>query len=92
MDSSSWDIWGELIPFCLDRLDEALPQAVTKLNRPISDYVHENVYITPSGMFSQAQFQFCFETIGVERILFSVDYPFIEHSIAHGNTEKLLGL
>ena len=69
--------WGEMIPFYLDRLDEALPQAVTNLDRTISDYVRENVYITPSGMFNQAQLQYCVETLGVDRILYSVDYPFI---------------
>ena len=69
--------WGEMIPFYLDRLDEALPQAVTNLDRTISDYVRENVYITPSGMFNQAQLQYCVETLGVDRIFYSVDYPFI---------------
>ncbi|MFC9556734.1 amidohydrolase family protein [Rhodococcus sp. NPDC056960] len=69
--------WGEMIPFYLDRLDEALPQALTNLDRTISDYVRENVYITPSGMFNQAQLQYCVETLGVDRILYSVDYPFV---------------
>ncbi|QSE84603.1 amidohydrolase family protein [Rhodococcus koreensis] len=69
--------WGEMIPFYLDRLDEALPQSLTNLDRAISDYVRGNVYITPSGMFSQAQLQFCVETLGVDRILYSVDYPFL---------------
>lgn len=69
--------WGEMIPFYLDRLDEALPQTLTNLDRTISDYVRENVYITPSGMFNQAQLQYCVDTLGVDRILYSVDYPFI---------------
>ncbi|QSE94920.1 amidohydrolase [Rhodococcus pseudokoreensis] len=69
--------WGEMIPFYLDRLDEALPQTLTQLDRTVSDYVRNNVYITPSGMFSQAQLQYCVETLGVDRILYSVDYPFI---------------
>ncbi len=69
--------WGEMIPFYLDRIDEALPQAITKLDRTFLEYFHDNVYITPSGMFSQAQLQYCVETVAVERVLFSVDYPFI---------------
>ncbi|MCB8913904.1 amidohydrolase family protein [Rhodococcus rhodochrous] len=68
---------GEMVPFYLDRLDEALPQALTRLDRTIPDYVRENVYITPSGMFNHAQLQYCIETVGAERILYSVDYPFI---------------
>lgn len=69
--------WGELMPFYLDRLDEALPRRATGLERTIGEYVRGNVFITPSGMFSQAQLQFCLETLGPDRLLFSVDYPFI---------------
>ncbi|MFB7085212.1 amidohydrolase family protein [Streptomyces sp. NPDC056296] len=68
--------WGEMIPFYLDRVDEALPQRATRLERSFSEYFRENVYIAPSGLFGQAQLQFCLETVPLERILFAVDYPF----------------
>jgi hypothetical protein len=102
--------WGELIPFYLDRIEDMLPQQITKLERPFSDYFRQNVYIAPSGMFSQEQLQFCVRTLGAERILFAVDYPFVGNEdavpfletarlsaddkelIAHGNSEKLLGV
>jgi predicted TIM-barrel fold metal-dependent hydrolase len=69
--------WGEMIPFYLDRLDEALPRQLTGLDRTIGDYLRQTVYITPSGMFSQAQLRFCADVLGTDRILFSVDYPFL---------------
>jgi hypothetical protein len=69
--------WGEMIPFYLDRLDEALPRRATKLDRTIGEYVRQNVYITPSGMYSHAQLRYCVDTLGTHRILYSVDYPFI---------------
>jgi hypothetical protein len=71
--------WGELIPFYLERLHEMLPQLVTKLDRALADYVRQNVYITPGGMFSQAHLQFCVETLGTDRILCAVDYPFLSN-------------
>jgi uncharacterized protein len=67
--------WGEMIPYFLDRIDEELPQRVSELDRPFVDYFRENVYVCPSGMFSQAHLKFCLETMPIERILFSVDYP-----------------
>jgi uncharacterized protein len=67
--------WGEMIPYFLDRIDEELPRRVSALDRPFVDYFRENVYICPSGMFSQAHLRFCLETMPIERILFSVDYP-----------------
>ncbi|MDQ2738393.1 MAG: amidohydrolase family protein [Actinomycetota bacterium] len=80
--------WGEMIPFYLDRIDEALPQALSGRERTFLDYFRENVYITPSGMFSQAQLQYCVETVGVDRILYSVDYPFVGNEIATGFLEN----
>ena len=74
--------WGEMIPFYLDRLDEQLPTKLTGLDRTIGEYVRQNVFITPSGLFSQAQLQFCVETIGVERIMYAVDYPFVANTKA----------
>jgi predicted TIM-barrel fold metal-dependent hydrolase len=71
--------WGELIPFYLDRIDVMLGPEVTKLRRPFADYFRQNAHITPSGMFNQAQLQFCVETLGVDRILYAVDYPFLSN-------------
>lgn len=47
-----------------------------------AEYFRENVDITPSGMFNQAQLQYCVATLGVDRILYSVDYPFIGNDAA----------
>lgn len=69
--------WGEMIPFYLDRIEDVLPQEITKLDRPFSDYFKQNAYITPSGMWNQAQLRFCVDTLGVDRIVLAVDYPFV---------------
>ncbi|MFB9467843.1 amidohydrolase family protein, partial [Streptomyces cinereospinus] len=68
--------WGEMIPFYLERIDEALPQRATKLQRSFGEYFRQNVHIAPSGLFNQAQLQFCLETVGIDRMVFAVDYPF----------------
>lgn len=69
--------WGEMIPFFLSRLDQALPQSVTKLNRTITETFRENVYVTPSGIFDIPQLNFCIDVLGADRIIHSVDFPFI---------------
>lgn len=69
--------WGEMIPFFLERLDEMLPTRVTGVERTFAQYMRQNVWITPSGMFTQANLQYCVEMIGADRIMFSVDYPFV---------------
>lgn len=45
--------WGELVPFYLNRLDDQQSKVLT-LPRKISDYFRRNIYITPSGFFSEA--------------------------------------
>lgn len=69
--------WGEMVPFFLSRLDQALPKSVTGLEKTISETFRDNVYVTPSGIFDYPQLRFCMDVLGVDRIIHSVDYPFI---------------
>jgi len=66
--------WGEVVVFYLERLS-ALAR-VAKLERPVADYIRQNSYVTPSGMWSQSYLQRTLELVGPERILFSTDYPY----------------
>lgn len=83
---------GELIPFNLKRINVALTMGnwliasqekkVTGSKRPrgmqksVLYYMHENVFITTSGVFDQAAFNCALAEVGIENILFSVDDPF----------------
>ena len=67
--------WGELVPFYLQRLDDMLPPGATGLQRAVSQTFRDQVYITPSGMLNAPHFAFCREVLGIERMLFAVDYP-----------------
>ena len=66
--------WGEVVLFYLERLGSLA--RVTRLQRPIADYFKQNLYVTPSGMWSQSYLQRTLEVVGDERILFSTDYPY----------------
>lgn len=66
--------WGEVVMFYLDRIDNL--DAAAKLARPVSDYFRSNVLVTPSGIFSHRYLRWSLEIVGVDRILFSTDYPF----------------
>jgi predicted TIM-barrel fold metal-dependent hydrolase len=66
--------WGEVVLFYLERftvLDRA-----AGLTRSFGTCVSENLYVTASGMFSDTYLQRCVEIVGVDRILFSTDYPY----------------
>jgi predicted TIM-barrel fold metal-dependent hydrolase len=67
---------GEGIPFMLPRLHKNLPPDATKLNRPIGDYLRQNVHYTFGGFNFPATFQNLLQEVGIGRIMFSVDYPY----------------
>jgi len=67
---------GEGIPFMLPRLDRRLPTQMTKLDRPLGAYLRENVHYTFSGFNFPATFLDLLLEVGVQRIMFSADYPY----------------
>ena len=67
---------GEGIPFMLPRLNKNLSTEVTKLKRPVGDYLRENVHYTFGGFNFPATFLNLLLEVGVGRIMFSVDYPY----------------
>jgi predicted TIM-barrel fold metal-dependent hydrolase len=67
---------GEAIPFMLPRMNRNLPPQVTKLARPFADYLRQNVHYTFGGFNFAPTFLNLLLEIGVERIMFSVDYPY----------------
>lgn len=71
---------GEHIPFDLWRINHWFEDVKKPLGlsckKTIRDYFAQNIWITTSGHFSTPTLKYCIEEIGVDRILFSIDYPF----------------
>jgi predicted TIM-barrel fold metal-dependent hydrolase len=80
---------GEAIPFMLPRLDHNLPAQLTKLQRPIGAYLRENVYYTFSGFNYTPNFLDLLFLVGVDRIMFSADYPYASMRAAREFLEHL---
>ena len=69
--------WGELLPAYFERIDQVLGPYVEHLERPVADYLASHFYVTPSGMYSLPNLQLALATLGSDRIMFAVDYPYI---------------
>ncbi len=67
---------GEGLPFMLPRLNKNLPMQTTKLERPVADYLRQNVHYTFGGFNFMPTFLNLLLEVGVDRIMFSVDYPY----------------
>lgn len=68
---------GEALPFMKQRIDESLPKETIKLERSVGEYLCENVNYTFSGLNYNQTFLDLFLEMGVDRIMFSTDYPFV---------------
>jgi 2,3-dihydroxybenzoate decarboxylase len=85
---------GETIPFALWRLDWAIRHFTGKSN--FADIFRERFYVTTSGNFSQPALTCSLMELGVDRILFSVDWPYSSnveavrfvHAAAIGDDER----
>jgi len=73
---------GESLPFSLWRIDQALsrPGNQSSSSSSFRDAFSEHFWITTSGNFSNPALLCCVQEMGIDRILFSVDYPFVENS------------
>ena len=67
---------GEGIPFLLWRIDAGFRREAPG-RRAFRDIFCEHFYITTSGFFSNPALLLCVQELGVDRIMFSVDYPFV---------------
>ncbi len=70
---------GEAIPFWMWRIDNHWEKDAGKflpaMEKP-SYYFKNNFFVTTSGMFWPAALDFVKSVLGVDKILFAVDYPF----------------
>jgi arsenate reductase-like glutaredoxin family protein len=69
--------WGETIPFMLDRMDQIMRPQTTGLKKRVSDYFHENVWYTPSGILSKDNFEYMVKVFGADHIIWALDYPYV---------------
>jgi 5-carboxyvanillate decarboxylase len=75
---------GEALPFWLYRLDYMHAATVKAkryetmgpLKKKVSDYLRDNFHITNSGVAWEPAIKFTQEQLGVDRVLYAMDYPY----------------
>lgn len=87
---------GEALPSMIWRANSELGPAVKYLKRRVIDYFQQNVHVTTSGYYAAADgsidyaaFIALFHAIGIERIMFSVDYPYSDNRACKRFLENL---
>jgi len=67
---------GEMLPVMMARIDMVFRDDVGHLQRPIGRTILDQVFVTTSGIFTEPPFLAALQTFGIDRLMFSVDYPF----------------
>jgi len=71
---------GEAIPFLLPRIDRYVSRQLKK-PKTFAGTLRSNFYFTTGGKFEHSALRCTIEAIGIDRLMFAVDWPF------HVNTE-----
>jgi predicted TIM-barrel fold metal-dependent hydrolase len=84
---------GEMLPYAAWRVQHVyenlfLRHGTKFYQRRLQDYLAENFYLTTSGNFSDHALSCARLVVGIDRILFSIDYPFEAMESATGWIES----
>jgi predicted TIM-barrel fold metal-dependent hydrolase len=74
---------GEGIPFVLDRVEDHTALAAKRrgLKKTVAEVMRENVWVTTSGNFSAPALRCTVDVLGIDRVIFSVDWPYESNKI-----------
>jgi predicted TIM-barrel fold metal-dependent hydrolase len=79
---------GEALPSMIWRTNRTMT-GITGLAKPVADYFADNFYVTTSGVFDHAPFSAAVHALGIDRMLFSVDYPYAVNTEARAFLDHL---
>ena len=66
---------GEGLPYALARSNAVLSRGA-QLKQPVAEYFQTNIHCTTSGYFTVPPLRCAMDVIGIDRMMFSVDYPY----------------
>lgn len=73
---------GEGLPAMMARCDQIFGSDISHLARSVSRTILDHVSVTTSGLFTLPPFELALAVFGIDRLLFSVDYPYSSNT--HG--------
>lgn len=80
---------GEGLPAMLTRCEHQFGKELSFLSRPLGKTITDQVYVTSAGFFTNPPFVAALETFGIDRLMFSVDYPYASNADGRAFLEKV---
>lgn len=73
---------GEGLPFFYWRFGDDLARITADvLHRPVQQYFHDHFWMTTSAFFRDELLRLVLSVMGEDRLMFSVDYPFVSNQL-----------
>ncbi len=71
---------GEMLPYSIWRFDHRVTKRPREIpaHKTFTEYMRSNFYVTTSGDYHITPLNCAIDELGVDRVMFSVDYPFEE--------------
>jgi predicted TIM-barrel fold metal-dependent hydrolase len=80
---------GEGLPAMLARCEHQFASDLSHLRRPLARTIVDQVYITTAGLFTVPPFMAALATFGIDRLMFSVDYPYASNGDGRALLDRL---
>lgn len=81
---------GEGLPAMLTRFEEQYSPLTPKfLQRSLIQMLHDQLHITTAGFYSIPTFNMLMQTFGIDKLMFSVDYPYSSNATARAYLDQL---
>lgn len=80
---------GEMLPMMMARADEVFAADIGHLRRPVTRAILDQVWLTTSGIFTEPPFLAALLTFGIDRVMFSVDYPYAPNARGRAFLDRL---
>jgi predicted TIM-barrel fold metal-dependent hydrolase len=82
---------GEGLPFVLERIEDHTALATKRrgFKKTFAETMHENVWVTTSGNFSAPSLRCTIDVLGIDRVMFSIDWPYESNKVGMAFFNKL---
>jgi uncharacterized protein len=82
---------GEGLPYAMARSSGIL-SGPARLRQTVAEYFKTNIHLTTSGYFTLSPLRCALEVAGIERLMYSVDYPFSPNTHGREFLKKAAGV
>jgi predicted TIM-barrel fold metal-dependent hydrolase len=67
---------GEMLPMMMARCDGIFAPEFVGMRRTVQQTLRDQVHVTTSGLFTLPPLMAAIDTFGIDRVMFSIDYPY----------------